>query len=130
VPSYNRMSTVSKDWAAGTVNTDDIVDAQMEFAESCRIVARHIAASTVLNLDARLPKGMWRITRDAANAAGATREANRPPETRLVRGWDDLAAHATWYAERNLLNHDWNGLYNELERLLTDTFAPQKPSYM
>jgi hypothetical protein len=110
-------------WSAGTSSVDDIAGAQAAYAEACRIVACHLAASTVLNLDARLPRGIWKMTRDAANAMGATREANRPPEARQMM--QDLHKMPwRWDPERALMTQHWDRLYAELERLLTDAFAP------
>jgi hypothetical protein len=104
------------------VRDEEWAMARIQYAEREATVARHVAASTLLNVDAALPKALWRITRHAANAMAITREANRPPEARQV-GDINAVAH-TWGEERRHFNRYWDGLYDELERLLTDASAP------
>ncbi len=104
------------------VSDEEWATARIGYAAREATVARHVAASTVVNIDAPLPRGLWRITRDAANAKAITQEANLPPEARKVG--DINAVWHTWGEERHRFNHHWDGLYAELERLLTETFAP------
>lgn len=114
VPAYNAMHARSNAWLIGVRDKGDVVVAQGAYATAEAAVAIHAAAATVLNIDAPLPKRLWRVTRDAALATAATREANRPPEARLIG--DVAVATSTWGKERSLFPHYWDELYRELER--------------